>query len=184
MQSWQTSKPQKYRFVAGPNYAFSSDGLQIIENTKSQHHYDVTAVTNAIPSSGVHHLKFKIVNSQNGYIFVGVCPSSINQRNLNNYERCGWYLSCWNELLFSGQPQKASGESYEPKIRGRESEEEFMLSSRPKEVGVKVDMTNGWISFTVDGVDRGIAYRKVPVNQRLYFCVLLLDQGDSVSIVD
>jgi hypothetical protein len=53
-----------------------------------------------------------------------------------------------------------------------------------REVGVKMDMTNGQISFTIGGVDRGVAFTDIPVNQSLCFAVLLFYQNESVRIVE
>jgi hypothetical protein len=150
----------------------SSDGLQITKSSTGAQ-WDVTAITNPIPSSGIHHLKLKIVTSYNGCIMVGVCPSSINPSQVNNHKHCGWHFYCHNGTLYSGPPQSAYGKRYystSPMGTGRE-------------VGVKMDMTNGQISFTVDGVDRGVAYKDVPVNQSLSFCVLLCDPNDFVRII-
>jgi hypothetical protein len=133
----------------------------------------VTAITNPIPSSGIHHLKLKLVNSKIGKIMIGVCPSSINQSQEGNYN-CGWYFFCYDGSLYSGPLQSVYNKFY--------YSTSAILTGR--EVGVKMDMTNGQISFTVDGVDRGVAYTGIPVNQSLFFCVLMRTQNDSVRIME
>jgi hypothetical protein len=163
-----------YRFAAGPNYEVSSDGLQIIKLTTKYIKWNATAITYPIPSSGTHHLKLKLVTSQNGFIMIGVCPPSIKQSQVDNSKHCGWYFYCYNGNLYSGPPQKENNKSYYPTSAIRTG----------REVGVKMDMTNRQISFTVDGVDRGVGYTDIPTNPFLCFCVLLYNPNDSVRIVE
>jgi hypothetical protein len=157
-----------FRFVSGPNYRNSLDNLQVTKSS-AQDKWDMTAITNPIPSSGIHHLKLKIVSSR-GAIMVGVCPAWIN---LSSFLHCGWYFFCGTGKLFSGPPQKAYEKSY------------YSTSAigTGREVGVKMDMTNGQISFTVDGVNRGVAFTDIPLDETLYFCVLMRHEHDSVKIM-
>jgi hypothetical protein len=121
-------------------------------------------ITYPIPSTGIHHLKLKIVTSEDGQILVGVCPSSIKSK-LENFDHCGWYFDCSDGTLFSGPPQREDQTSYYS-IEALES---------GREVGVKMDMTNGQISFTVDEVDRGVAYKdfqSIRAFVSVYCCII------------
>jgi hypothetical protein len=188
----------RYRFISGPNYAVSKDGLQISKTPKhapkqqsgawydesddecEYGEWDVTAITNPIPSSGIHHFKFRIVSYQyHGSIMFGVCPANINQSNKDNHKLCGWYCS-GDGKLHSGPPQSASNEQYDATMQSTQ----YRPADDLREVEVKMDMINGQISFIVNGTDRGVAYTDIPINQDLCFCVLLFAPNDTVRIMD
>lgn len=164
-----------FRFMPGPNYKVSSDGLEITK-TSTTDQWDVTAITDTIPSSGIHHLKLKLVKSDFGTIVFGVCPSTIDQSQEKNFKQCGWYYSCLSGGLFSGPPHDAFDRSYHSMSRRS-------IRFTGREVGVTIDMTTGQISFTLDGENKGTAYKDIPVNQHLCFCVMLCELNDIVRIL-
>ena len=50
-------------------------------------------------------------------------------------------------------------------------------------VGVVMDTTSGELSFSLDGVDLGVAYEGIPLDKPLVPCVLLYYRYDSVELV-
>ena len=113
-------------------------------------------------------------NNGNG-IFIGVAPSSINQNESDNSDKCGWYLNCYNLTLCSGPPHNYSDKEYGPK------KEEGQYVHTGYCVGVVMDTTKGDLSFALSGVNLGVAYEKIPRDKPLVPCVILRQVGDSVE---
>ena len=51
-------------------------------------------------------------------------------------------------------------------------------------VGVVMDTVKGELSFALNGVNLGVAYKGIPLNKPLVPCVLLGNDNDSVEIED
>ena len=132
-----------------------------------------------LPLNTVTSWSIKVLESRDddgANIRVGVAPLDINQ-NDNNYDKCGWYFCCYYSTLFSGRPHKCMDKKYGPK--GEEGEYVHNGDS----VGVVMDTTKGELSFTLNGVNLGVAYKKIPLDKPLVPCVLLKYKGDSVELV-
>ena len=54
---------------------------------------------------------------------------------------------------------------------------------RGDSVGVVMDTTKGELSFTLKGVNLGVAFEGIPLDKPLVPCVLLYREGDSVELV-
>jgi hypothetical protein len=50
-------------------------------------------------------------------------------------------------------------------------------------IGMKMNMTDGRLSFIIDGVAE-VLHADIPLDQSLCFCVLLYDAKDSLRIVE
>ena len=113
-----------------------------------------------------------------GNIFIGVAPSDINQNVDHNYEKCGWYFYCRDSALCSGPPHNCiwPGKEYGPRIgKGK-------YVHTGDSVGVVMDTTKGDLSFTLNGVNLGVAYEGIPLDKPLVPCVLFYYEGDSVEL--
>ena len=113
-----------------------------------------------------------------GYgIRVGVAPADIDQNADGNHERCGWFLDCWSSGLWAGPPHSTRDRPYGPrKGKGKYVREGDV-------VGVAVDMGAGTLSFSIGGVDLGVAFESIPTDVPLVPCVLLCCEDDSVELV-
>ena len=110
-------------------------------------------------------------------IYIGIAPSDINRNESYNYCNCGWYFSCYDSTLFSGPPHSYRKKEYGPsKGLG-----EYIHTG--DSVGVVMDTAKGELSFVVNGVNLGVAYKEIPLDKPLVPCVLLYYQGDSVELI-
>ena len=116
-------------------------------------------------------------NNDGSYIDIGVAPSSINQNEGNNFNKCGWYFDCYDSTLCSGPPHNYRGKEYGP----RKGNDEYVHTG--DSVGVVMDTAKGELSFVVNGVNLGVVYKGIPLDKPLAPCVLLYYQGDSVELV-
>lgn len=141
-----------------------------------------TVIGNAsIPLNAVTSWVIKVVNTSGhgvAGVYVGVAPSDINQNEESNYNKCGWYLNCYNSTLRSGPPHKYSDKSYGPrKVKGGE----YVRTS--DSFGVVMDAKKGDLSFTLNGVSHGVAYERIPLDKPLVPCVLLCYNNSTVELI-
>ena len=112
-------------------------------------------------------------------ISVGVAPANIDLDADDNYERCGWYLDCYNCTLTSGPPHNYG---YPGKAYGPEG-----LSRKPVRtnsvVRVVVDTANGELAFILDDVNYGTAFSGIPLDNPLVPCVILGYKGDCIELI-
>lgn len=111
-------------------------------------------------------------------IFVGVAPSDINQNINGNFNKCGWYLDCFFSRLNSGPPHnyKWPGREYGPRVW------EGGYVNTGDVVSVAIDTIKGELSFTISGVNYGVAYEGIPLDKPLVPCVILRNECDSVKL--
>ncbi len=130
---------------------------------------------NKVTSWSVKILKSKS-NDGNG-ILVGVAPSYIDQNDKDNANSCGWYLDCFESSLRSGPPQNYDYKEYGPRKKfGR-----YLRTG--DSVGIVLDTLKGELSFVLNGVNLGVAYEGIPLDEPLVPCVLLEFKDDSVKLV-
>ena len=110
-------------------------------------------------------------------INIGVAPSDINQNESDNYNKCGWYVYCYLSTLYSGPPHSCSGNEYGP----RKGDGNYVHTG--DSVGVVMDTAKGELSFVLNGVNLGVAYKGIPLDKPLVPCVILKYEGDSVELV-
>ena len=139
-----------------------------------------TIVGNApLPLNKVTSWSVKVQKSRDddgGCIFVGVAPSDIDQNEGYNYDKCGWYFYCYSSSLCSGSIR--GDKEYGP----RKGNGEYVRTGDI--VGVVMDTAKGELSFVVDGVNLGVAYEGIPLDEPLVPCVILGYGGDSVELVN
>ena len=108
-------------------------------------------------------------------ICIGVVPYDATKSTRNGY--CdGWFLSCDYLTLFSGGPHKYWGKKYGSARMGQR------MGHLGDTFGVTMDTKRGELSFSMNCVNLGIAYKKIPLNKPLVPCVFLPFEGDSVEI--
>ena len=137
---------------------------------------NISIPLSTITSWSIRVLKSKYNNGNN--IFIGVAPTDINQ-NICNYDKYGWYISCYESTLWSGSPHNYSysGKEYGPK----KGIGQYVHTG--DSVGVVMDTKKGELSFTVNGTNLGVAYKGIPLDKPLIPCVLLKSRGDSVELI-
>ena len=134
----------------------------------------------ALPLNKVTSWSIKILKSKNNNghdIFIGVAPSNIDQNIYYNYDKCGWYFSCYGSQLYSGPPHNYEGKEYGP----RKGNGQYVHTG--DSVGVTMDTAKGELSFILNGVNLGVAYEGIPLDKPLMPCVILDYNSDSVELV-
>ena len=162
--------------VVSKKYSVDEKSLNVSKNDR----YDYcTIVGNMyIPPNAITSWSIKILKSKgnNGlFIFVGVAPFDIDQNNYN-HNKCGWYFHCYYSSLHSGLPHNYEFKKYGPRKR------EGHYVHTGNSVGVTMDTTKGQLSFSLRGVNLGVAFEGIPLDKPLVPCVLLYNEGDSVEI--
>ena len=166
--------------VDGRKYSVDETNPSIATKTGSGCGNDYTTIISdtPLPLNKVTSWTIKILESQKGYsgkfMYIGVAPSSINQ-NDDNYNKCGWYLYCFNSTLCSGPPHKYYNKSY----GFRRGEGKYVRTE--DSIGVTIDTKNGELSFTLNGINYGLAYSGIPLDKPLVPCVILGSKGDSIE---
>ena len=107
-----------------------------------------------------------------GGTLVGVAPSDIDQNFGDNTFKCGWYFDCYTSTLCSGPPHEYWYKEY----GGRNRAGTWDI------VGVVMDTSKGELSFSLNGVNLGVAFEGIPLDKPLVPCVLLHYRGDSVEL--
>ena len=106
--------------------------------------------------------------------WIGVVPHDVDQNSVNG---AGWFLNCFNSKLNSGAPQ-----NYNDKEYGVEKKDGKYVR-KGSIIGVTIDTAKGELSYTLDGVNQGIAFEGIPVNRPLVPCVSFNTEGDSVELI-
>lgn len=134
-----------------------------------------------LSASTITTWNIRLVRSKNNNgdgFFIGVAPSDIDQNENNNYMRCGWYFDCYTSALISGPPHNYDEKQYGPQKRSGE------YTNTGDSVGVAMDMVKGILTFTLNNVRHGPAYKRIPLDKPLVPCVILDGhEGDSVELV-
>ena len=158
-------------------YSVAPDNPKIIKKVGNEW---CTAISRApLGANTITTWNLKVLrSSRNGDLtYVGVAPFDIDQNVDYNKKNCGWYLHCLYASLRSGPPHNEVHTSYGPdKGTGK-----YVRTG--SNVGVVMDTTKGELSFAVDGVNYGVAYKGIPLDKPLVPCVLLGWKGDSVEIM-
>ena len=133
-----------------------------------------------LPLNKVTSWSIKILESRDnngGSIYIGIAPSDINQNEVENCNKCGWYFDCFDSTLLSGPPHNYREKEYDPR-----KERKYHYVRKGTNVGVVMDTTKGSLSFVLDGMNCGAAYEGIPLNKPLVPCVILFLYGDSVEL--
>ena len=110
------------------------------------------------------------------WICIGVAPSDINQNEGGNYCKCGWYFDCYDSALYSGPLTTTNINS----MGQRKEEGEYVHTG--DSVGVVVDTAKGEISFVVNGVNIGVAFDGILLDESLVPYIILVCPGDYVEL--
>ena len=162
----------------GRKYSVDEKNPRIVTNPKGD---DCTIIGNTpLPLNKVISWNIRILKSCNngGGIYIGVAPTSINQDDYYNCNKCGWYFNCYYSTLRSGPPHNYSCKEYGPR---KKWDEDYIHTG--DSVGVVMDTAKGDLSFVLDGVNLGVAYKGIPLDKPLVPCVFLRWEGDSVELV-
>ena len=130
----------------------------------------------ALPQNKVTSWNIKILKSKNNDgdgMHIGVAPFDINQSEGANYNKCGWYFSCYYSALFSGPSHNCNNKKYGPKENVHAGDN----------VDVVMDTTKGELSFSVNNVDYSVAFDGISLDKPLVPCVLLYWKDDSVELI-
>ena len=141
-----------------------------------------TAIGNTpLPPNKVTSWSIKILRSKwnNGAgTDIGIAPSNIDQNGNENYNKCGWYFSCFYSKLCSGPPHNYfKWKEYGPRKR----DGEYVHDGGS--VGVIMDTSKGELSFALDGVNLGVAFKGIPLDKPLVPCAIFWYGGNSVELV-
>ena len=124
-----------------------------------------------IPLNAVARWDVHIVNSSGNdgtWLYIGVAPSNINQLACVATPRsCGWYYCCYSSTLVSGPPYNYWNVHHGP------NKEYGQYVQTGGTVGVVMDTVKGELSFVVNGVNLGVAYKNVPLNSPIVPCVAI-----------
>eukprot|EP01118_Nematostelium_gracile_P016349 TRINITY_DN6749_c0_g1_i2.p1 TRINITY_DN6749_c0_g1~~TRINITY_DN6749_c0_g1_i2.p1 ORF type:complete len:316 (-),score=67.77 TRINITY_DN6749_c0_g1_i2:83-1009(-) len=109
----------------------------------------------------------KVDTHGSSWAMVGMAPKT-QQMNSHFYHKCGWHL------YFNGALYSQDGDSNRP-----------YATKIPDNavVGVNYDREKGTISFSVDGQDKGIAFKGIPNDITLYPCVQLHSKNSTAEII-
>eukprot|EP01125_Pyxidicula_operculata_P002678 TRINITY_DN12525_c0_g1_i1.p1 TRINITY_DN12525_c0_g1~~TRINITY_DN12525_c0_g1_i1.p1 ORF type:complete len:315 (+),score=53.20 TRINITY_DN12525_c0_g1_i1:16-960(+) len=104
-------------------------------------------------------------------VMVGVASPDTFKLNGSSYSRSGWYLYCSNGCLYS-QSGESDKKYCEPINTGQAIE-------------VVLNKNEGTLSFSVDGVDKGVAYSHPELKNLKHLCPAIeaLDLGTIVRII-
>ena len=164
-----------YNFCWRRKYSVDKENPRRATKQDNSDWYTIIGST-ALPPNKVTSWNIKILNSKNNdgeRIYIGVAPFDINQ-NGNNL---GWYFGCYGSILDSGPPHNYRRKEYGP----RKGDGKYVHTG--DSVGVVMDTTKDELSFVVNGVNLGVAYEGIPLDEPLVSCVVLWYAGDSVELV-
>ena len=118
-------------------------------------------------------------------ILVGVVPHNLEQKSSNKlkslYEYLfdsmdsGLFLNCFDSRIVDGN------NTYSAEYGPRKKEGQYVHIGDV--IGVMMNTTNGELSFTLGGVNLGVAPIKVCMDEPLVPCVKMYYEGDSVELI-
>lgn len=156
-------------------YTISDPGKQRVITKLANGGWCTAIGDSPLPTSETSHWEIKFLGRSSDGLFVGVAPFDIDQNNNKNINNCGWYLDCYYLTLWSGFPHFAYHNQYGPK----ESVEKYI--HRGDIFGVNFKIPGGELSFVVNGMDLGVAFKDIPLDRPLVPCVLLRWKDDSAE---
>ncbi len=132
-----------------------------------------------LPLNTVISWSIKIRRTNNGksrFIYVGVAPTDIDQGKRMNWNKSGWYFDCCSSKLCSGEPHDYFNKIYGP----RKGDGEYLKEG--DSIGLVMDTTKGELSFVLNGINLGVAFEGIPLDEPLVPCVLLGSEDDSIIL--
>lgn len=134
----------------------------------------------AFPSNKVTAFSVKVLKSEEDdcdRIYVGIVPFWMAQHFTSDWKNNGWYFYCFTSSLWSGLPHKYRNSLYGPR------REDGKYVTTGDTIGVVMDMEKGSLSFSLNGIDLGVAYEGIPLDKPLVPCVILWCYGDSIQLI-
>jgi len=171
-------QPIVWKWKDGPNYTVSNNGLTITKSDNSNifGSQTVTALaqqTIDVSKKGKHSWKVRI---DKGFNMIGVANSLLNQNTPNNFNNgVGWYFYINNSTVFhSGPIQPYPYPLTKPNL------------PIGTIVGVELDLDKRELSFSVNGVSKGVAVRDFPLDKfpTLTLSCCFWNLSSSVTIVE
>ena len=147
--------------------------------TKTGDKYCTVIGSVLLPPNKTTSMCMKILKSlhNNGLcFFIGVAPSDIDLNNKENHSTCGWYFSCHKSVLCSGPPHNYDKKEYGPRI----ADGHYVRTG--DSVGIIMDTAKGELSFALNGMNLGVAYKGIPLDKPLVPCAILGLKDDSVEL--
>ena len=132
---------------------------------------------NKVTSWSIKILKSKKNNGDN--VYIGVAPSDIDQNEMCNFNKCGWYFDCVTSALNSGAPHYYCGKPYGP-MKGK-GWGDYVHNG--DSVGIVMDTAKGELTFVLKKKKLGVAYAGIPLDKPLVPCVVLGNEGESLELV-
>lgn len=124
---------------------------------------------NSVTSWGIKTIKLNPdENYYYGSTYIGVAPFDISQSSFSNHTGCGWYLSCMNLHIYSPAIHYYQGKEY----GFRDNPDLKVKISQGDIIGVVMDTKKGVLSFSLNGVNLGVAFDDVSLDKPLVPCVI------------
>ena len=153
-------------------FSITGEKNNIFTKTGKEGRYMGTICINELDKSIEEHIwKIKIIKTTSKYILIGVAPIDFDINIVDNYEKSGWYLFCYNSCLYSGPPF-----NYKDKSSG--------LSKINEEITVIMNMKKKTLKFKINNEDKGDSYINIPTDKPIFPAVLLCSLNDSIEITE
>lgn len=157
-------------FIEGPNYSLSNNNKKIKKIGSNK--WNCAAITNSV-IKGFHKWSLKINNITDGQIMIGISPNDINQNEIYNYSKCGWYFYCYNSTLRSGPPFNFNGKSYS----------NTGLLKNGDIIDIELNMEKQTIKYFINGNDYDIAYDGILIDKPLNLSIILHYVNDGIELI-
>lgn len=173
-----STPPGAFTLRDGPNYMLDTSRMIVTKTSTAKECWDATVVAAApLAPRTVHRwfVRLRALHAPTAAVLVGVAPAAVDQSQVGNGNKCGWYLFSGISSLWSGPPQR---------MRNR-----ILFGVTPLKagdaVGVILDTTGprGVLSFFITGHDWRVGYDDIPLDAPLVPCVILSEPNDCVEVV-
>eukprot|EP01112_Ceratiomyxa_fruticulosa_P014400 TRINITY_DN411_c0_g1_i3.p1 TRINITY_DN411_c0_g1~~TRINITY_DN411_c0_g1_i3.p1 ORF type:complete len:338 (-),score=65.85 TRINITY_DN411_c0_g1_i3:94-1107(-) len=170
-----SSEPELWKWKEGPNYVVSNNGYTITKTRADGPQFSVTALAQKsieVSKRGKYSWRVKIENGSN--MMIGVSNSALNQFIINNHNfGTGWYFYTRDSSIYhqgnTSTPYPNSG-----------------ILSVGTVVGVILDLDKRELSFSVNGLVKGVAVRDFPLDKfpTLTLSCSFYEPNSSLTIVE
>ena len=107
---------------------------------------------------------------------IGVAPKTIDRNGTDMYKKSGWYFSNGSAILYSQFPPGYYDQPYQPSYFGKLGAGTI--------IRMIVDGPSKQISFAINDDPPKIAYSNLTFNESVVPCILMFDNGNSISLID
>ena len=160
-------------------YEINERNLKIAKKSSGFAKHTTIIGNGLLPLNTVTSWNIKILESRmsNGReIYIGIAPFDIDQNDEDNYKKCGWYFGCEDSVLWSGPPHRCWNKKYGP----RKGKRRYVFTRDI--ISVVMDTIKNELSFALNGVSLGVAFKGIPLDKPLVPCAILWVPGDSVEL--